>query len=124
MVLRGIRGATTVDTNSADNILKETEFLLIKLIEENNVDSTDIASIFFSLTNDLDAQFPALAARKMGLVDVPLLCLNEINIPNSIQRCIRILIHVNTNTPQKDIHHIYLKKAISLRPDKALNAIK
>ena len=124
MVLRGIRGATTVDTNSADNILKETEFLLIKLIEENNVDSTDIASIFFSLTNDLDAQFPALAARKMRLVDVPLLCLNEINIPNSIQRCIRILIHVNTNTPQKDIHHIYLKEAISLRPDKALNAIK
>jgi len=124
MVLRGIRGATTVDTNSADNILKETEFLLIKLIEENNVDSTDIASIFFSLTNDLDAQFPALAARKMGLVDVPLLCLNEINIPNSIQRCIRILIHVNTKTSQKDIHHIYLKEAISLRPDKALNAIK
>ncbi|MBT5954571.1 chorismate mutase [bacterium] len=124
MALRGIRGATTVDANSADEILKETEFLLKNLIEKNNVDSTDIASIFFSLTTDLDAQFPALAARKMGLVDVPLLCLNEINVQNSIKRCIRILIHVNTDASQKDIHHIYLKEAISLRPDKSLNAIK
>ena len=77
----------------------------------------DIASIFFSVTKDLDAEFPAVAARQLGLSHTPLLCLNEIDVPASLQKCVRILCHVNTPTPQSDIRHIYLKEAKSLRPD-------
>ncbi len=119
MSVRGIRGASVVDSNTKESILAETTTLLIEMIQRNGVEFQDIASIFFSLTDDLNAEFPAIAARQMGMTDVPLLCMNEIQVPGGLSRCIRILIHWNTERAASDISHPYLKEAVSLRPDRA-----
>ncbi len=119
MSVRGIRGASVVDSNTKEAILAETTTLLIEMIQRNGVEFQDIASIFFSLTDDLNAEFPAIAARQMGMTDVPLLCMNEIQVPGGLSRCIRILIHWNTERAASDISHPYLKEAVSLRPDRA-----
>ena len=87
------------------------------MIRQNKIDATDVASATFSTTIDLNAEFPALAARQLGWLDVPLLCTNEINVPGSLNRCVRILIMWNTNVPQNEIQHVYLKGAVQLRPD-------
>lgn len=117
MFLRGIRGATTVDINSAGMILTETECLLVKMIQDNAILIEDIASIFFSVTPDLNAEFPAKAAREMGLTKVPLLCMTEIPVPGSLPMCIRILVHVNTLKSMDELVPIYLNKSVALRPD-------
>ena len=117
MFLRGVRGATVSAENTKESIIEATKELLEELIKENELKAEDIASIFFSVTSDLDADFPAVAARQLGLNNTPLLCLNEINVPGSLKKCIRILCHVNTPVPQSQIRHIYLKEAQSLRPD-------
>ncbi len=117
MALRGIRGAITVDQNSKEAILKETTYLLQRLIQENELDISDIATVFFSVTTDLNAEFPAVAARKLGLTDTPLMCMTEIPVHESLQACIRILMQVNSEKLQKDMKHLYLKEAIALRPD-------
>ncbi|MBT5856004.1 chorismate mutase [bacterium] len=114
---RGIRGAITVDQNDRAEILTNTRELLDTLIKENNIHTDDIASIFFSVTQDLNAEFPAVAARDMGLVHTPLLCLNEIDVPGKLKLCIRVLMHVNTPKAQKEVRHAYLRNAVSLRPD-------
>lgn len=119
-MIRGIRGATSIDSNATDAILSGTKELLKTIFEVNNIQIDDIASIFFSATKDLNREFPAKAAREMGLTYTPLLCLNEIEIPGRLSKCIRVLIHVNTDIPQKEIQHVYLKNAIKLRPDQAL----
>ncbi len=118
MALRGVRGATTTDENSKDAIVTETKILLRALVEQNDIHPDDIASIFFSLTPDLDAEFPAIAARELGMTDVPLICMAELPVPNSLGGCIRILIHWNTDRAPVDIVHVYLKEAVRLRPDK------
>jgi len=87
------------------------------MMAQNDIVVDHIASILFSLTTDLDAAFPALAARQMGLSDVPLLCMNEIPVPGALEQCIRILIHYNTDLTNAELHHVYLKEAVSLRPD-------
>ncbi len=117
MTVRGIRGATTVNSNTKDNIIEETMILINRMISINHVEQDDIASIFFSVTRDLDSTFPATAARELNLTYTPLLCLNEINIPGSIEKCIRILMHINTKLKQKEIKHVYLNEAVSLRPE-------
>ena len=117
MFIRGIRGATVSLDNTKDAIIEATKELLSKLITENNLKTEDIASIFFSVTKDLNAEFPAVAARQLGLSNTPILCLNEIDVPESLGQCIRILCHVNIDVSQSDIKHIYLKEAQSLRPD-------
>jgi len=117
MSIRGIRGATTAESNSKDAILEATRELLEALLKNNDIQQEDIASGFFSMTHDLDAEFPAIAARQIGLTQAPLLCLNEIDVPGSLERCVRILLHVNTSKPQSDIVHSYLKGAVVLRPD-------
>lgn len=117
MQSRGVRGATTVESNSRDEILRETRRLLALMIRRNGIEQTDVCSAIFSLTSDLNAEFPALAARQLGWIDVPLLCTKELDIPNSLQKCIRILIHWNTETPQNEIQHVYVRDAIRLRPD-------
>ena len=117
MQSRGVRGATTVEGNNRDDILRETRRLLALMIRRNNIVSKDVCSAIFSLTSDLNAEFPALAARQLGWLDVPLLCTRELDIPGSLPKCIRILIHWNTETPQNEIHHVYVKDAIRLRPD-------
>lgn len=116
-VCRGVRGATTVDINSRDAILLATRQLLALMIRRNDIDSNDIASATFTLTKDLDAEFPALAARQMGWLDVPLLCGYELSVPGSLGKCIRILLHWNTEKSQKEIQHIYIQGAVRLRPD-------
>lgn len=116
-VVRGIRGATTVERNSAEEIFSATRELLQAIIKENSLDPEDIASAFFTVTPDIDADFPAFAAREIGLKYVPLLCAVEINVPGSLGNCIRILLHVNTKKSQKEMKHIYLRGAIRLRED-------
>ena len=116
-VSRGIRGAITVERNSAGEIVTATRELLEAIIRENELDPEDITSAFFTVTQDLNAEFPASAAREMGWKYVPLLCATEIDVPGRLEKCIRILVHVNTSKPQRDLKHIYLKEAVKLRLD-------
>lgn len=117
MKCRGIRGATTVDANTAKSIYASTKELLREMIEANAVDKDDMASIIFTTTDDLNAAFPAKAAREMGMSNTPLLCSREINVPDSLKSCLRILILFNTDKKPDDIKHIYLKGAAVLRAD-------
>lgn len=117
MACRGVRGATTIAANSRDEILLGTRQLLALMIRRNGIEGADVASAIFSVTPDLDAEFPALAARQLGWLDVPLLCTNEIPVPRSLGRCVRILVHWNTDKLPGDIAHIYIKEAVQLRPD-------
>ena len=119
MYCRGVRGATTVESNSREAILEETRKLLALMIRFNDIGSEDVASATFTLTRDLDAEFPALAARQLGWREVPLLCSYELNVPGSLPNCIRILVHWNTEKTQQDITHVYLNAAQKLRPDLA-----
>lgn len=116
-VLRGIRGAITVERNLPEDIHFATWELLETIIKENNINTEDIASIIFTLTQDLNAGFPAFVARTKGFKYVPLLCATEINVPGSLARCIRILVHINTRKSQQEIKHIYLRGAVKLRED-------
>jgi chorismate mutase len=117
MPCRGVRGATTVDANTRDGILEETRKLLALMIRFNEIEPEDVASAIFTVTSDLNAEFPALAARQLGWLDVPLLCSYEVDVPGSLRRCIRILVLWNTSRPQKQITHVYIKEAQRLRPD-------
>ncbi len=117
VVCRGVRGATTVESNSREAILKATRQLLALMIRRNQIESTDIASAIFTLTRDLDAEFPALAARQMGWLEVPLLCGYELEVPGSLGKCVRILVHWNTTKSQSEIQHVYIHDAVALRPD-------
>ena len=114
---RGVRGATTADENSRESIMQATRQLLALMIRQNQIEARDVASAIFTTTTDLNAEFPALAARQLGWLDVPLLCTNEIDVPDSLRRCIRVLIHWNTDVAQHQVRHVYLKGAVQLRPD-------
>jgi chorismate mutase len=114
---RGVRGATTADHNTRDEILQATRQLLALMIRLNGIDAESVGSAIFTVTKDLDAEFPALAARQLGWLDVPLLCAYEISVPHSLPRCIRILINWNTTKSQREIQHVYIKDAARLRPD-------
>ncbi len=116
-MVRAIRGAITVENNSAEEILAATEKMLKAIIDENNLKIDDMISMLFSLTPDLDAAFPARAARNMGIVDVPLMCMSEIPIDGALEKCVRILLHVNSDKSLKEINHVYLGGAVVLRPD-------
>jgi chorismate mutase len=117
MPSRGVRGATTAEDNTKTAILSATRELLALMIRRNAIDPRDVASAIFSTTPDLNAEFPALAARQLGWIDVPLLCTHEIDVPGSLPRCIRILVHWNTSKAQHEIVHVYVKGATQLRPD-------
>ncbi|MCG8651866.1 MAG: chorismate mutase, partial [Pirellulales bacterium] len=107
-VCRGVRGATTVEADDRDQILNATRQLLALMIRRNEIDSTDVASALFTVTSDLSAEFPALAARQLGWIDVPLLCGYEVSVTGSLPRCIRVLLHWNTDKIQSKIQHVYL----------------
>jgi len=115
--VRGVRGAITVEANDADQIVEATFELLSQLADANDIKVDDVCSIIFSVTKDLDAQFPAVAARRLGWLYTPLLCTNEIPVPGSLDKCVRILMHVNTTKRQEEIKHLYLREAKQLRPD-------
>jgi len=117
VLVRGIRGAITVNSNSKKEILKRTKELLLALKKSNNLKIEDIVSIFFSTTPDLNATFPAAAARELGWIKVPLFGMQEIEVVNSLKRCIRILIQINSDKNQDEIIHCYLRGAEKLRED-------
>lgn len=123
MICRGIRGAIAVEVNQAEAIVTATRKLLECMVTVNQIAAGDVASVIFSTTPDLDADVPARAAREMGWHNVPLLCLQEMHVPGSLPCCIRILIHWNTDRSAKEIQHVYLGEARSLRPDLATTCI-
>jgi chorismate mutase len=118
MPMRGVRGATTVNEDQADQLLAATQELLETILSANpGMQTEDIASVLFTVTNDLSSGFPALAARRIGWDSVPMMCASEIPVPGSLPRCIRVLLHWNTEVSQNSIRHIYLREAVRLRPD-------
>lgn len=121
MYCRGIRGATTVERNEREEILAATTELLELLIARNDLRAGDVASAIFTVTGDLDAEFPALAARMLGWSGVALMCMREIPVPGSLPLCIRVLLHVNTERSAGEINHAYLHGAVNLRPDFNVN---
>ena len=123
MYCRGIRGATTADANTPDAILAATRELLLLIIEENDLHSADIGSALFTTTPDLNAEFPALAARELGWHDVAIMCGHEMSVPGALSACIRVLIHWNTPKTQPEIQHVYLRGARNLRPDRSASLV-
>ncbi|HID21092.1 MAG TPA: chorismate mutase [Planctomycetaceae bacterium] len=118
MAVRGIRGATSVGRDTPEEILEATRELLEELLRANDItDFDDIVSVIFTTTQDLCSTFPAEAARDVGMHQVPLLCASEIPVPDSMPRCIRVLVHVNTDKEQSEMNHVYLRDARKLRPD-------
>jgi chorismate mutase len=116
-VCRGIKGATTVERNTREDILAATTELLQLMVEHNDIDPDDVASALFTTTADLNAEFPAVAARRIGWTEVPLCCAHELDVPGSLRMCLRILLHINTDKAARDIDHIYIRGAKVLRPD-------
>lgn len=118
MSVRGVRGATVAKENTSQAILEATQELLLAMLEANpSLATEDLASAFFTVTDDLDANYPALAARGIGWQYVPMLCAREIPVPTGVPRVIRVLLNWNTNHSQTEIRHIYLHEAARLRPD-------
>lgn len=117
--VRGVRGAIDVARNERGEILSRTRVLLEALIRENDVRAEDVAAAFFSLTPDLDAEFPAIAARELGWTDVPLMCCQELAVPGGMEKVVRILLLVNTDRPASAVRHQYLGNTPRLRPDLA-----
>lgn len=118
MGTRAIRGAITLEENTKDAIKQATIELLSEIIKQNSIKTEDISHVIFTLTKDLDADFPAKFARtEMGFDYVPMICAHEINPPGSLPMCFRILMVINSNLSQKEIRHVYLRGARKLRPD-------
>ena len=118
MPVRGLRGAINADENSAESILEATRELLREVLRANEIDDFgEIASVVFTTTTDLNAAFPAEAARELGMHQVPLLCAREIDVPGAMPRCIRVLLQLNTEKSQSEMVHVYLRDARNLRPD-------
>ncbi|GLG00801.1 hypothetical protein Alches_08400 [Alicyclobacillus hesperidum subsp. aegles] len=120
MKVRGLRGATTVKANDREEIWRATRELMEEIVRLNNIDVDDVASVILTMTADLNAGFPALAVRQLpGWQWVPLMCAREIEVPGSLPRSIRVLVHLNTDKAQDELIHVYLGEAVQLRPDLA-----
>ena len=117
MAVRAIRGAVQVDANESAAILEGTSELVTEVMSRNQLTPADVISVVFSATTDLNAEFPALAARKLGFQDVPLLCCSEIAVPNAMPRVVRLMMHVETEAPRSAMQHVYLRGAAALRLD-------
>jgi chorismate mutase len=116
----GVRGAIDVVENTADAILAATHELLTAMIDANGINPDDVGSMFMTTTMDLNAEYPAVAARKLGWMDVAILCGHEMNVPHGLPMCLRILIMWNTTRTAQDIQHVYLGEAQTLRPDRTV----
>jgi chorismate mutase len=117
MPCRGVRGATTVESNTREDILLGTRQLLALMVRQNGIEPSDVASVIFTTSPDVNAEFPALAARQLGWLHTALMCFHELDVPKSLPRCVRILIHWNTEKTADQITHVYIKEAERLRPD-------
>jgi chorismate mutase len=111
----GIRGATTVAADDAEQIREATRQLLLQMVEANRLELDDIISAIFTVTLDLRSEFPAHAAREIGWTDVPLLCATEIDVPGSLRRCVRVLLHADYHGTRESVSHVYLRGAVGLR---------
>jgi len=118
MVCRGVRGATTSTENTRESILARTRELLKEMRDANDILPQDICSVIFTTTSDLNAEYPAVAARELGWYDQALLCTHEMNVPDGLEKCIRVLIQWNTSKPIEEIQHVYINGAETLRPDR------
>ncbi|ALF12103.1 chorismate mutase [Parageobacillus thermoglucosidasius] len=117
-MIRGIRGAITVERNEAEEIVNATETLLKEMIRANDVAASDVSFVLISVTEDITAAFPAQALRRLeGWTYVPVMCMREIPVPHSLPRCIRVMMTVHTAKKQEEISHVYLRDAVALRPD-------
>ena len=121
MHCRGVRWATVAKDNTEESILAATRELLERMVEANGIDPGDVASVLFTTSPDLTAAFPARAAREMGWDDVALMCAHEMSVPGDVPRCVRVLIHWNTERAGSEIRHVYLGEAKGLREDRALD---
>ena len=117
MMMRGVRGATVANSNTEADILEATQELLLEMIAINGIQQDEVASILFTTSPDLTACYPAKAARKIGWVQTALLGFQEMDVPNGMPLCVRVLIHWNTEKGLDDIEHVYMRDAIRLRPD-------
>jgi chorismate mutase len=119
MAVRAIRGAIQLDIDEPQHLLKSTAELVSKVLHANDIDSSQLISILFTATPDITSEFPALAARELGLGDVPLMCFVEMNVAKAMPRVIRIMVHAEIDKPRSEIQHIYLRGATALRQDLA-----
>ena len=117
MAVRAVRGATQVDADKREQVLEATTELLTEVLRRNALSNDDLISVVFTATPDLHSEFPAYAARQMGITDVPLLCAAEIDVPGAMPRVLRLLAHVETERPRADLRHVYLRGAAALRTD-------
>jgi chorismate mutase len=117
MAVRALRGATTIDEDTPEQITLRVQELMNRLLEANGVAHDDLISVFFTATADVISMFPATAARGLGLGDVPLICAQEIPVAGAMDHCIRVLVHTETDLPRSDLHHVYLQRAKALRDD-------
>ena len=116
-MVRGVRGAITVESNTVEAIRTATCRLLTTIVDHNRIESEEIASVIFTATKDIDAESPAYGARQMGWTSIPLFCAQELEVPDTLAMCIRVLVHVNTDKSQDEMRHVYLDGAVTLRPD-------
>ena len=117
MAVRAIRGASQVDANDRDSILEGTAELVTAVMTRNDLTPDDVISVLFTVTPDLTAEFPALAARKLGFHAVPLMCATEIPVKTAMPRVVRLMAHVETDRPRAQVQHVYLRGAVALRQD-------
>ena len=117
MTVRAVRGAIQVDADVRDQVLEASTELLTAVLARNQLTSEDLISVLFTATPDLTSEFPAYAARMMGITDVPLLCASEIDVPGAMPRVLRLLAHVETDLKREDVRHVYLRGAAGLRTD-------
>lgn len=117
MAVRAVRGATQIDADDRDQILEATTELVNEVMSRNALSTDDVISVIFTVTPDITAEFPALAARKLGFHEVPLLCATEIGVPHALPLVIRLMAHIETDRPRSDVQHVYLRGATALRLD-------
>jgi len=125
LACRAIRGATTANANTSEDILEATEELLRTMLSLNDLSnsSDEFVSVIFTTTTDLNATFPAVAARAMGMDQIPLMCAHEMAVPGALDMCVRVMMHVNTELKTSEIKHVYLRRAQALRPEWAREAV-
>jgi chorismate mutase len=119
MAMRAIRGATQLDSDDRDHLLVSVEELIREILEQNDIDTDKLVSMILTATPDLHSEFPALAARQIGIGDVPLLCAQEIDVDGAMPRVIRVMVHIESDLPRGEIRHVYLRGAAALRRDLA-----
>ena len=117
MAVRAIRGATQLERDERDHLLERVSELMTMVLGDNELSIDELISVIFTATDDVHSEFPAYAARRLGLVDVPLLCARELEIEGGTPRCVRVLIHLSTEVPRDQLHHVYLEGAQNLRDD-------